>query len=432
MSGELEITGGGAIAVDSEQMRAVSERMAAAAARLADAGESVRRAHQTLSATWSAETRVDRSALWAGAQALSDEADALSSDAVGTAIMADAFELADLRARQEMLAIRRPAEADRLQLRIDELVASYPDLDSMAVQLTASWERRSQEGLFRQWGDQLVAFARPMLAFGITALMRDMDRRPHAYGVLPKGTRLHGPPSPVTVTRIARSTPASTAGALSQLVKRIPKGEAQIAVEKRMHRDGSVSFVGYADGTRSLLGADDPWDMSSNWDIYMDREQGASYHAFVQALKLAGAEPGQRVDLVGYSQGGAVVSSVAMSGVFDTSTVVLVGSPVVPSLGEDQTLVRFFHTDDPVGSGLTGGGPAHATGGPDSVTVSREYAHGASPFSVVGHPFDAHLETIRMAEDSGDVRVEAVTAGLRADAADIVSVERMEFRATRP
>lgn len=434
MSGDLQITGGGAIAVDPDQMRAVSDRMAAVAARLADAGESVRRAHRVLAATRSAPTCIDLSALWVTAHRLADESADLASDAAGTAIMADAFELADLRAEQEMLSIRRPTEADRLQTRIDELLASNEQLDTMALTLTSTWQASSTTGLFDQsldsiaWGAYSMHAALPMRM--LVGMLRDGTA---AAGTVPRGTVITGAAPPVAVRRVSTSSVTGSAVTLTQLVTRLPGGAAQVAVEKRTHAGGAVSFVAYIDGTRRMTsGGSDPWDMGSNWDLYVDREQSAAYAATVEALRLAGAEEGARVDLVGYSQGAAIAGAVAMSGMYRTPRVMIVGSPAVPSLGADQTLIRIFHTDDPVGAGLTAGGPAHATGSPQSITVSREYATKNELSSVPSHFRDAYDETISRADASGDARVRSLHASLRAEAGDIVSVERMEFQATRP
>ncbi len=77
-------------------------------------------------------------------------------------------------------------------------------------------------------------------------------------------------------------------------------------------------------------------------------------------------------------------------------------------------------------------GPAHATGSPQGITVSREYATKNELSSVPSHFRDAYDETISRADASGDARVRSLHASLRAEAGDIVSVECMEFQATRP
>ncbi|MFD5225980.1 hypothetical protein ACFWHT_10215 [Microbacterium sp. NPDC058342] len=432
MSDELNITAGGGISVDPDEMRAVAARMAAVADRTDAVAESARRAHQMLWQVPALVALTDLSGISDSARRAEELAAELRSDAEGTRLMGDAFELADLRARQELLGIGRPEEARVLQERIDELVASDDRLDAMAISVAAGWKKSAQEGLFDQWGDRLVGFIWPGIGLGVTSTMAEVRRNPHQYGMLPKGTRLRGPAAPVTVTEVARTHVSGAPRSLKQLAERIPKATAQIAVEKRQHRDGSESYEVYVDGTRGFALTEEPWDMGSNWDLYVSRREGASYEAVLEALEMAGAEPGAKVDVVGYSQGGAVVTPLAMSGLYETDRVTLIGSPTVPWLDADQQLIHITHTDDPVGSGLTGGGPAGTTGSADSITVSREYATGGEFTSGQSHFFDAYMETLGLAEASGDTRIDALDESLRDEAEDIVSVERMEFSAKRP
>lgn len=430
----LEITGGGAIAVDPNEMRAVADRMAATAARLSAAADDLRRAHHALSSAWSAGRRVDVGGLWATTRHVAEDGDELGDDARGAAVMADAFELADLRSEQLLLAVERPLEAELLQGRIDELVASYPDLDAMALQLTAAWERSSVEGTLDAPVDQLAAvLADTAFHMPLWLLAPLLQRITTSAGTILNGTRLSGEAPPVVVRRVSTHAVDRAATTLAQLTQRLPDGKAQVAVEKRTHADGTTSFVAYVDGTRTVTsGGEEPWDSGSNWDLYIDREQSAAYAATMEALRQAGAEPGSRVDLVGYSQGGAIAAAVAVSGVYTTSRVMTVGSPTVPVLDADQTLIRVVHPDDPVGAGLTSGGPAASIGSPDSMTISRDDAASSKASRFGAHMRDAYDETLALADESGDARVDRMHETLRSEADDIVSVQRTEFHATRP
>lgn len=430
----VEITGGGAIAVDPYEMRAVADRMAATVARLSAAADDLRRAHHSLSSTRGAGIRAVVDGLWAAAQRLTDEANELADDARGTATMADAFELADLRSEQQLLAVERPVEAAQLQDRIDELVASHPALDAMALQLTAAWERSSVEGMLDAPVDRLVeVLLDSAVGVPLWLLTPLLARVTTSASTIMNGTRLSGVAPPVLVRPVSTKRIDGAATTLAQLTKRLPGGDAQVAVEKRTHADGAVSFVAYVDGTRTLRsGFEEPWDSGSNWDLYVDREQSAAYAATMEALRQAGAEPGSHVDLVGYSQGGAIAAAVAVSGVYSTSRVMTVGSPTVPVLGAEQTLIRVVHPDDPVGAGLTSGAPAASIGSSDSMTISRGDASDWKPSTFGAHFRDAYDETLARADASGDVRVERMHETLRSEADDIVAVERTEFHATRP
>lgn len=433
MSGDLNISAGGAICVDPEALRAAADRMSSAAARLQDCADLAWRGHAMLRQVPDAAVGGHLDGLASDArtvQALSDE---LTDDADGTRVMADAFELADLRARLAMTQVADPRAAQVMQDRIDELAATRDNLGDMATQVTSRWERHKQDGLLNQWGDGLIGTVWPNIGLFTLATMAEMRRHPQKYGLLPDGTSLSGTAPPVAVTQVARTeVVAGAPRSLTGVLSRIPKADGQIAVEKRTHRDGHVSFDLYVDGTRALADRTEPWDMGSNWDLFMDREKGASFVAVQQALKAAGARAGSEVNMNGYSQGGLDVSPLVVSGFYETGRVVLVAPPVVPLVGDDVELIHLVHTGDPVGSGLTGGGPGFTLGSPDSLTISRDATTGSEFSSFKGHLFDAYEETARQAEASGDPRIHALSDRLQAEAEDIVAVERLEFQAVRP
>jgi len=432
VSGELNISAGGAISVDPDEMRVVADRMLRVAAVLEDAKRIVEEGYGALCQVPRIVSRVDLGGLPACAGRLSRIAAGLSEDAAGTRLMADVFELADLRAQHEMLSISHPDEAMALQERMDELLASDARVDGMALSLAAGWEDASQEGLLAQWGDGAVGAALPSIGVGSVLAMRLMNDGPYRYGLLAKGTRLHGPPPPVVVKRVAATPVTAAPRSLGDIAARIPKERGQVAVEKRTHRDGRVSYDVYVDGTRSVTPGDEPWDMGSNWDLFMDRRMSASYGALELALEQAGVAPGDTVNLNGYSQGGLAAGPLAMSGLYDTERVTLIGTPTVPSLAPDQTLIHVFHTDDPVGSGLTGGGQTGTTGSSESVTISREAATSGEFSSAGAHFFDSYLDTLALADASEDPRIVALHEQLRVEAADIVSIERTVYEAKRP
>lgn len=430
MSGELNITAGGAISVDPEEMRVVATRMVGVGRRVDAAAHSARQAYATLSQVPALAAELDLPGIAETARRMSEVAATLEKHAEGTRLMADAFELADLWARQEMLAISRPAHADVLQQRIDELVASDKRLTSVALYVTEGWRRASQEGLLSQWGDIVAGLVWPGLGIGALALLRETNVNAYQRGMLAKGARLQGPVAPVVVEPLS-SLPDHPPRSLDDLASRIPKDDGQVVVEKVTHRDKSVSYEVYIDGTRGVALTDEPWDMVSNWGLFMDRRTAASYGAVEAALAAAGAEPGDTVNVTGYSQGGLIATHLAMSGVYETDRVTLIGTPTVPSLDADQTLIHVFHTDDPVGSGLTGGGPVGTTGSQDSIAVSREYATGLEISSLSAHSFDGYRDTMALADASGDPRIDALHEQLDAEAADIVKVERLLFDARR-
>ncbi|WP_309066052.1 hypothetical protein [Microbacterium sp.] len=446
MTGELEITSGGAIAVDSGVVRDIGRRMEAVGRQLEEAADLLRRAGHAVGQTSTVARRVDTGALAACAGRLSERAAEVADNARGTAVMADTFELVELRAEQQALSVHSPHAALALQERIDELVRADPGIEDRVVMLTEEWEKHRFDGLENQGWDLWALAAGilwPLLPVRVFPVGSVLAGKPVAgflqrlaaaadalqRGVLPRGTRLQGPPPPVQMAMTGTGT-AAPARSLKDSLQRIPSGRTgQVVVEKYTTRDGATRFVTYIDGTRTaLLGTAEPWDSESNWDLYMQRDAAVSQQAVLQALDAAGARPGDRVDFVGYSQGAAIASLIAMEGRYDTGTVITAGSPVQPSLEQDQLLVELRHRGDPVSS-LAEGGSAGGTGAPDSFEVRRTVE--------AGSPIDPHLltgyvETAEMVDGSGDPRVTRLHETFYAELAEAETVEVMEFTARRP
>jgi len=217
---------------------------------------------------------------------------------------------------------------------------------------------------------------------------------------------------------------------LTETISRVPyHGAGQVAVEKFTMKDGSARFVTYIDGTRTVkTGTSEPWDMGSNIDMYLQRDRAASQQAVLQALEAAGAEPGDRVDLVGYSQGGAIASFTAMDSPYETGTVIVAGDPTQPSLSADQTLVDLRHRGDVV-SNLATGGAEGGTGSPGSFEVIREPDRDLNPIGP--HDFEEYLKTADLADRSGDPRVSALQRDFFGELVQASKAERMEFTASR-
>ncbi|MFD5214213.1 hypothetical protein [Microbacterium sp. NPDC058345] len=455
MSDDLTITSGGAIAVDSEMVRDIGRRFRGVGAALSDATDLLHRAAHALGQAPHLEQRAGAPGIAACAARLSALRPVVENITHGCEVMADTFELVELRAQQEMLGIDDHAAAEVLQTRIDQLVQADPDIENRVKWLEADWMKQRYAGTGDQpldlFGPFLTAFASSTLSlaappFGIfagalagaflgprpveTLLRTGVDTANRLdRAVLPAGARLTGPPPPVEVQLVAAGAAAAPTG-LKQSFERIPYGKAgQIAVEKYTMNDGTSRFVAYLDGTReSLPGTDDPWDMGSNWDLYMDRHAAASQQATLQALEEAGARPGDQVDFVGYSQGAAIASFTAMDSPYTTTTLITAGNPVIPWLTPEQTHVQIEHAGDPVAN-LTGGGSMGGSGSAESFAATRD----VDRFLFWNeHDFDVYTETAGMVDGSGDPRVTALREGFYAELAEAESVEVMEFEATRP
>jgi pimeloyl-ACP methyl ester carboxylesterase len=253
-------------------------------------------------------------------------------------------------------------------------------------------------------------------------LVREVGR-----GRLTPGTRLTGTPPPVSVQLVAAGTAAAPTG-MKDAIERIPYGsQGQVVVEKYTMPDGRSRFVTYIDGTREMKrGTDEPWDMDSNLDMYLEHRTAASQQATLKALEAAGAKPGDRVDFVGYSQGAAIGSFTAMDSPYVTEVVIAAGNPVSPHLDSDQLYALLEHDGDIVGN--LADGPPGGTGSAGSFTVSRDIDR--LQFTDE-HAFREYEKTAGMADASGDSRVEAMDRLFFDELGEAVSVERMEFHATR-
>lgn len=453
MSDEVTITSGGAIAVDSSVLRDIAARLRHVARRVGDARDHLVRARGELAGAPDVERRVGDAGISACIERQDELGRQLDKASEGTVLMADTFEVVELRAEQEARGIGSP-DAAALQARIDELLAR-PGVADSAVWTESRWESERADVPVDQPLDRSLGLAgglvgalnavfspfalrgAGMVASGLLGgkptetLMSigSVEAARRGYGILPFGTTLQGAAPRVTVQQISRVRTAAPVN-LTETLSRVPFHSAgQVAVEKFTMKDGSTRFVTYIDGTRTMKpGTSEPWDMGSNIDMYVQRERAASQQAVLQALEAAGAQPGDQVDLVGYSQGAEIASFVAMDSPYETSTVIVAGDPVQPSLSADQTLVDLRHVGDPV-SNLATGGAEGGTGSPGSFEVTREPDRDKNPFGP--HDFEEYLKTADLAGRSGDQRVSALGRDFFGELIQAEKVERMEFTATR-
>lgn len=424
MSDDLDISHGGAIAVDTEALRDVGARIAAVAERFAGTQASIRRAHGIIVDAPGFSARFDTVALWASGDRAGELQGRCEEAGVGTLLMADAYELVELRAQAEAVALTDAAAADALYARIERLEASDDRLGGMADMLVVGWKDGRYEGLSSQFdlGGVLAPFFVGGGLVGATA----------GLGKVHPGDTLSGRADPVTVRPVATSNPVGTPTSLADAFRRLPEAPgAQIRVDRLTMSDGSTQFVAYIKGTQSpWYGAGDPWDMKSNAELYAGKTS-ASYQATLDALAAAGARPGDRVDLFAHSQAGMIASHLAMESEFDVQVMVTAGSPTEPTLREDQLLVQLVHSDDIVSS-LAGGGSPGGTGSPGSFTATRE----GDPFDGVQdvwadtHWMHSYIETAEMVDASDDPRAVALDDYWRMlDEAEVI--ESTQYRADR-
>lgn len=468
MGSDVEISHGGILAVDPDALRAMAGRLRADAAAVQIARDELLEIPVLVESSCLPPGSRSGAVMpvWPAANRLDAVNAALDEIASGTATMADIFEIAELRAQRATSSVTDPELVKQSLHRIDEILRRNPGLRATERDLLQKWALGAYDGFVpapgaplseaQSAGWDLLSTLSPGLqltlmsagsaeagvAQGALMLLRlcapGLGQTPRGPLTPTPGTVLvdgvPGPGAPgrgavgprpgdLLLTRArtpARvSMPPSTPGgalpvprapaSLSDVVARIPYGETpQVRVEKYALADGSTRFLAYVDGTRPGGPETEPWDMESNLRAYLERKESDSYKATVAALRAAGADERTPVDLVGYSQGGMDVDLVAQSRAFDVQSVYTVGSPTEPALPSDVAHVAVRHTDDPV-AGLTGGGRPDGLGSTQSLVITRTAAPGHGiDVSVPAHQLAAYQETVRLAEQSGDPRMDAL------------------------
>ena len=418
---DLDIRSGGVVAVDTETLRAAAARLIAEGAQCDDLRASLDQARRIVQAE----------GVWfvppAGAAAQAGERSRRLAGDLQT--MADTYEVAELVSAAAVADAAGDGDlASDLRQRAQGIVAADPFVAAKLTALVARWQSQTRIGLTEQYTPPLLpGMGAPVnvaaLALFATSLIGIAGR-----GTVSQGTRLGGPADPVAITRngVGRtSAPMS----LTQVVDRIPQGENRVRVERYTMPNGSRQFMVYAAGT-----ADDEreaWDWPANIDLYADHERAASFEATMAAVADAGAQPGDTVNLAGYSQGGLVASFVALDGTYDVPLLITFGDPVQADVGSDTLSVALRHDDDPV-SALANGGFAAGVGADGSFVASRDTPGtawtGEGPIG--SHQLDAYRETAGMLDGSTDPRMDAVRERWQA-LSQATSVEAFVYGAAR-
>ncbi|MEN0024907.1 MAG: hypothetical protein AAGC61_16575, partial [Microbacterium sp.] len=285
MSDDLDIRYGGAISVDTEALRDIGARLTGIASSLAQGAAAVGNAHALLIGSAACRSWDGFDALGRSRARLDELRLTAETTASSTLLMADAYEVVELRAQAEALAASDAAAAAALSARADEIADADPRIPDLVAALVVNWGAHRFDGLDEQVGLG-TPFGGLFSGIGIAAALL-------GKGVIPKGTTLQGRADAVRVTPVATTSPKAPPTSLPDALQRFPtSGGAQVRVEKYTMPDGTNRFVAYVKGTQSALyGGSNPWDMKSNLELY-SRQRSASYQATLDALKASGATPG--------------------------------------------------------------------------------------------------------------------------------------------
>lgn len=430
MADDLDIRGGGAIAVDTDTLLETADRIGRLTDELDEICVLVGSAGSLLfSATpraWEVSYAVET--LRRRALAATDDARQMATDLREAAAV---YEVIELRA-QYAVALGDPDEVARIDARLAAIARRYPDAAALADRGTVGHWLRWPGELARQvpgsfwWLGPGLAGSAGLSAWGVMRTISAADR-----GSIPRTARLTGSSPAVTVTA-AVSAPVAAPANLAAAAGRIPGGgDARIRVERYTMADGSRQFAVYVAGTQTVLpGSSDPFDMQSNAELYAG-ERSASYEATLAALEESGAEPGDVVHAFGHSQGAMITAHLALEGGYDTQTLVSFGSPVEADVGADTLSVTLRHRDDPIGV-LAGGGHSSAVGAPGSFIAERtaDPAPGLHDWQLPAHGIDGYTRTAEMLDASQDPRMGAVRSVFD-ELGGAASVDVVEYSAQR-
>lgn len=416
MSGELDIRGGGAIAVDTETLRTTASGFLALATELAELARLVGSAQMTLfteRAGWDASHSAFM--LHRRLTTTEDETEGVAAKLRAAAAL---YEMAELNAAHAAAVLSGDTET---AASIDARRAQLGELYPMAV-----WEAwGTQAEYWLMWPSELVRQASETWEpFGTTAgviggiLPFALARTATAFGkgVVARDARLVGSPPDVRVWPVA--PPVQSAGGslapatLAAAAARIPSagtGEARVRVEKYTMGDGSRQFAVYVAGTKLTTDRAEPFTVAAAVELELGNRT-ASYDAVLAALEDAGAEPGDVVHAFGHSQGATITGHLALEGGFDTRTLVSLGSPIEADVGPETLSVALRHTDDPIGMLAPGGGHDHTVGAPGSFVAHRvaDADAGLDDILLPAHDAAAYVDTAKLLDASSDPRMGAV------------------------
>jgi len=154
--------------------------------------------------------------------------------------------------------------------------------------------------------------------------------------------------TPVRTERVTTSTLTRLPAGWDDRAARIPRGDAQVRIDRYSVGGQPDRFEVFVSGTKdfSLGGDSEPWDMTSNLNGIASGDAG-SVRAVEQAMADAGITAETPVMLTGHSQGGLVAALVAGSGDYDVRGLYTLGAPAADvTVPHDVPWIAVEHTGD--------------------------------------------------------------------------------------
>lgn len=418
--GAVSISSGGAIAVDTESLRAAATALDAVTRRMVTVVEHLGRAANAMGLIGTMELfDVNPRARMHGVEELARVGAGSRDDLLAAAAT---YEIVELRVAEHLaIAAGDEHEARRLGAEIAAVARDHPDALARADEAS----RARAEGLRTVvdqgiggallWGSGPALLLPSLLALSIAAFAKA------GFGRIRFGTRPHSPAIPATLLPLPPALHPGAPHGLADVASRIPRGDSGIRIETYRLASGSLAYAVYVGGTKGLTSA--PFDMTSNTRGYTGRES-AAYATVRAALEDAGVRPGDTVYLAGHSQGGMTAGQIAATGDFDVPFVGTFGSPTAADPGPGALSIDVRHTDDPVAA-LATGGFAGQVGAEGSFVAERlvDPAVGPHDLTLPAHHLAEYERTAELVDASDDPRVAAVRESLGAlEGAELVAV----------
>jgi len=236
--------------------------------------------------------------------------------------------------------------------------------------------------------------------------------------------------TPVRTERVTTTPITSFPAGWDDRAGRIPRGDAQVRIDRYSVGGQPDRFEVFISGTRdfSLGGDSQPWDMTSNLNGIAFGDSG-SVRAVEQAMAEAGITAETPVLLTGHSQGGLVAALVAGSGDYDVRGLYTLGAPAADvSVPHDVPWIAVEHTGDIV----------PATAGEwvssDPVLVRRDVSGlpaASSESAFPAHMLPAYRDTAVLLDGATEGRVAEVDRRFADFTETATPVSSMTYQAVR-
>jgi hypothetical protein len=234
----------------------------------------------------------------------------------------------------------------------------------------------------------------------------------------------------VRVREFGRRRGSAPPSGFGERAARLPTGRSQIRIERYTFAGRPDRFEVFLGGTRTptVVGGDEPWDMTSNLHAVADRSPG-SLRAAAAAMRQAGVTAESEVVFTGYSQGGLLAGMLAASGDYNTQGLVTFGAPAgIIEIPDAFPAVMLEHTDDLVPA--LGGDRTDLT----PIVVRRQAFAGREvpeDIAVPAHELAEYRSTAELLDTARSPGITAAAERLRTFGSGAERIDVMFYRAER-